>query len=418
MVIAENLRNLHPSKSKRQEERLQEIAKCLKRRNLENPAKKIIVITGTNGKTTCARILFNFLKAQNIAVGSFTSPHLWSITERIRPSTEIELDQVLNQIAQQEAKMELNFFEMLFLAALEIFKKKKYETLILEIGIGGRLDIVNLIPNHIAIITSISYDHQDLLGETLEQIGREKAGIIQPNQTVICGEKRPPNSILKECELKKSHLFLCEKDFAVKTENDRTIFISKEHKINLPELLSHPDTVGSAIMALTILFPNLLSEKNLQTTLKDFLLQGRCQIINLGKGKLIIDVAHNQSAIQHLADKIKKIQPDLKNIYALIGLKKNRKPEIFKPLCKIVKRWFISDLAYSEMLTNDELENHLKAYPGKITRLVTKSSLINRLNRLSNELKEGDLFLIAGSFRIVETIKESKIYEKVKKNPI
>ncbi|MFM7594927.1 MAG: bifunctional folylpolyglutamate synthase/dihydrofolate synthase, partial [Flavobacteriales bacterium] len=159
-----------------------------------NPEKELrfIHVAGTNGKGSTCAFITSFLQQSGYRVGLFTSPHLVDFRERIRvngrPISEAEVIRFCNQA--KETKLDLSFFEITLAMALVHFYREGCDYVVLETGMGGRLDATNIVTPLLAVITNIGYDHQAFLGNTLAEIAGEKAGIIKPNVPVVCGEER------------------------------------------------------------------------------------------------------------------------------------------------------------------------------------------------------------------------------------
>ena len=160
----------------------------------------IIIVAGTNGKGSTVAALETIYRAAGYAVGSYTSPHLIHFNERIRvnlePITDKTLCAAFTAIEEACESIHLTYFEMATLAALWYFKSFVLDVIILEVGLGGRLDATNIIDADLAIITTIDFDHQAYLGHTKEAIGYEKAGVLRPNQPFIYADKNPPESLI------------------------------------------------------------------------------------------------------------------------------------------------------------------------------------------------------------------------------
>ncbi|MDD5036629.1 MAG: Mur ligase family protein, partial [Methylococcaceae bacterium] len=172
-------------------------------RPIESP-RLTITVGGTNGKGSCVALLDAMLRAQGYRVGAYTSPHLLRYNERIRIDGECAEDTILceafERIDHARGDISLSFFEFGTLAALEIFAAASLDVQILEVGLGGRLDAVNLIDTDAALITGIDIDHQDWLGETRDAIALEKAGILRPGKPAVCGDPNPPQALLDYAE--------------------------------------------------------------------------------------------------------------------------------------------------------------------------------------------------------------------------
>ena len=185
---------------------LTRIKTVAKRLNLLNLDATIVTVAGTNGKGSTVAALEAVYKAAGYQVASYTSPHLIEFNERIRvnqqPIKDQELCAAFTVIEDARDTINLTYFEMTTLAALWHFKQLTLDVIILEVGVGGRLDATNIIDSDLAIITTVDLDHQDYLGDTKEAIGYEKAGILRPNTPFIYADTTaPPESITKQAQL-------------------------------------------------------------------------------------------------------------------------------------------------------------------------------------------------------------------------
>src|SRR5512140_680951 len=179
---------------------VQRIQRVLERTGWRRPAVPVVTVGGTNGKGSTVAMLDAILRAAGYRVGTFTSPHLVDYRERIRLDgrwvSEASLVAAFERIADALGDDSLTFFEFNTLAALLVFETWRPDVLVLEVGMGGRLDAVNLVDPDVAIVTSISLDHMEWLGPDVESIGREKAGIFRRGRPAICGMADPPQSII------------------------------------------------------------------------------------------------------------------------------------------------------------------------------------------------------------------------------
>ena len=165
------------------------------------PARKVVIVAGTNGKGSCITSMESILLAAGHKVASYTSPHIHRYTERIKLNgNEIDEVSLCNAFAHVESCLDgtsLSYFEFSTLAALWLFCNESLDVALLEIGLGGRLDAVNIIDGDVTVIASIGLDHQDWLGDSLDEIGMEKAGILRRQVPLVYGDKQPVKSILQ-----------------------------------------------------------------------------------------------------------------------------------------------------------------------------------------------------------------------------
>src|SRR5512139_1600781 len=206
--------SLHPSAI---ELGLDRAARVLGRTGWRRPAVPVITVGGTNGKGSCVELLATMLQAGGYRVGCFTSPHLVDYRERIRIDgewiSEASLVAAFERIADALGDDSLTFFEFNTLAALLVFETAAPDAVVLEVGLGGRLDAVNVLDADVAVIVSVGLDHMEYLGPDVESIGREKAGIFRAGRPAICGMREPPRSVLEAARGLGSVLSVRGRDF-------------------------------------------------------------------------------------------------------------------------------------------------------------------------------------------------------------
>ncbi len=270
-------------------------------------APQVITVGGTNGKGSTVALLTAWLRALGVAVGSYTSPHLFHFTERLQ----------INGLAVDEAAwcaafsavdgvrddVPLTAFEFQTLAALWHLQQQSVAVAVLEIGLGGRLDAVNLVDSDAAIVTNVALDHSEWLGSTREQIAREKGAIFRPNRSAICGDSDPPASLLAAAAA--SRLYRAGVEFSATPAADRWQWRHGDQQWTLPRPTQlHGDhqlqNAASALMALTALqYP--LTQSALDAGLAAAQLPGRFQVRQREGVEWIFDVAHNPAGASAVA---------------------------------------------------------------------------------------------------------------------
>ncbi|MDO5069116.1 MAG: bifunctional tetrahydrofolate synthase/dihydrofolate synthase [Neisseria zoodegmatis] len=182
-----------------------------------NPQCPVIVVAGTNGKGSVCAFLTQIYKQAGFKVGTLTSPHLLKFNERIAVNAEPVSDETIvasfERIEAARGDISLTYFEFNTLAAVDIFIREQVDVMVLEVGLGGRLDAVNIFDADCAVVTSIDLDHQSFLGDTVEQVGYEKAGVFRSGKPAICGQNPPPESLRRHAENIGAELLLIKRDF-------------------------------------------------------------------------------------------------------------------------------------------------------------------------------------------------------------
>ncbi|MFT5576587.1 MAG: dihydrofolate synthase/folylpolyglutamate synthase, partial [Bermanella sp.] len=206
---------------------LDRIGQVYARMALDFSNTRVITVAGTNGKGSVVTLLQNLLLSAGYRVGAYTSPHLQRYTERVRVNAQEISDELMvasfEIVEQHRAAVSLTYFEFGTLAALQHFAGQSLDYLILEVGLGGRLDAVNIIDPQLTIVTSIDLDHQDWLGNDREAIGLEKAGIFRQGVPVVCGDAKPPESLQQHAREHNSPLYLYGREFSLERRADKAL---------------------------------------------------------------------------------------------------------------------------------------------------------------------------------------------------
>ncbi|MEP7328387.1 MAG: bifunctional tetrahydrofolate synthase/dihydrofolate synthase [Betaproteobacteria bacterium] len=277
----------------------------------------VITVTGTNGKGSTCAMLESILRAAGYRVGLYTSPHLMRYHERVRivgtDATDAELlaafaaveDARLASFDVHGAPILLTYFEFGTLAALWLFARANLEVLVLEVGLGGRLDAVNIIDADVAVVTSVDIDHVDFLGAERESIGREKAGIFRHGRPAVCGDTNPPASLVAAAAAVGAILHLAGRDFGYVAEGRQWRYSGQRERYGLPfPALRGQYQLGNAAVVLAVL--DLLHDRlpvsagALRDGLLTVSLSGRFEVLP-GRPTIVLDVAHNPHAARALA---------------------------------------------------------------------------------------------------------------------
>ncbi|CAL7962904.1 bifunctional folylpolyglutamate synthetase/dihydrofolate synthetase [Gammaproteobacteria bacterium] len=366
---------------------------------------KIIVVGGTNGKGSCVVFLEAILLAAGLKTGAFLSPHVLRYNERIRLNgkdiDDATLCQIFTQIENARGDTVLSYFEFSTLTALAIFKKKKIDVLILEVGLGGRFDAVNILDADIAVITTISLDHTKILGNTREAIGREKAGIMRAFKPVICGDANVPKSIYAVAKQTKAILYSPNEDFGFMLQNGYWCWYSAKNKINkLPWPKLPIASARVALMVIKLLQKDLkIPKKAIVTGLKKAFLPGRLQRIIVVNKEIIFDVAHNPESAALLAQNLVKQASKGRSLAVLSMLSDKNITATLKPLTKIVDKWYLGALTGSRATSTKQLTRCLaKAGASNFVALPT---VARALQQAIAECGIKDRIVVLGSFHTV-----------------
>ena len=309
-------------------------------------ARKTILVGGTNGKGSTIEFLKNFLLSAGYKIGSYTSPHLLEFNERIKINDKSVEDKKIirsfEKIDKLKKKTRLTYFDYATLAAFDIFSEEELDFAILEIGIGGKYDPVNLINSDLSIITNIELDHEKWLGSSLEDIGDQKAAILKKGKLAILGSEEMPNSVMtKATEICSSH-FQLNKDFFVHEDKTHWSYSFSEKDCNLDLLSNGSLNSDAAASALTAY--NLLSNREVgfQSIIENTQLKGRCDIVN----NFILDVSHNPASVKNLISFIKKNFKERKFKAIFASMSEKDSSSIIKEIAHLISEWnicFIDD---------------------------------------------------------------------------
>ena len=406
---------LHPTNMDFNLSRVIEVAKKLK---IDQPIPKVITVAGTNGKGSTVSILESILYESDYKVGSYTSPHLLNFNERIKidkvPVNTNSICDAFESIEETRGNITLTYFEFSTLAALIIFSKSNLDVIILEVGLGGRLDAVNIINPDISIITNIGLDHTDILGDDIEQIAYEKAGVMRKNKSTVIGYKNVHNSILAEGENINSKISKIDEHYHAEVRDDDSwVFKNSDGiKINCENPGIKGDiqikNAAAAIQAIHLCDGLELNEKKVLIGLKNAKIIGRFQIFET-KPTVILDVAHNPQSIDILKDNLKKYFPN-KKFHAVFGVLKDKDvDEILIKLKGVFDSWHISESTNERALRITELKD-------KKFFTLEKPSIYGNINKafdgaIENIKKEDEIIVVFGSSYTVAPILSKLINE-------
>ena len=384
-------------------ERCRQVAANL---GLLRPAHSVISVAGTNGKGSSVVLLDEILRAAGYRTGRYTSPHLLRYSERIcvngREIGADELCAAFERIDRARAGISLTYFEFGTLAALALFRAHQVEIALLEVGLGGRLDAVNVLDADAALITSIDLDHQQWLGDNRERIAREKAGILRNRAPAVCSDPNPPRAILDCAGALGAPLSLPGRDYFYAINGDHWDWRSAATELtDLPRPLRYSDfqvqNAAGVLMLLDKIRPAYpVDRAAVQAGINRFRLNGRLQIIP-GEVQKVLDVAHNPQAARALAENLRLI-PCVGKTHILIGMLKDKDYRgVLKPLNMVADSWNIVSLAGQRGTPAPALMAELKSL-GVSQPVRAFAAVKPALARLSRAARPGDRIVITGSF--------------------
>lgn len=363
------LEQQHPTEIELGLSRIQSVADKAKLNDLN--AGKTVLVAGTNGKGTTIRFIELALIELGYSVGVFSSPHLFSYNERVRINGEMLPDSdhvsAFEYVEQHKGNTSLTYFEFSTLASFKLFQQHQLDFVLVEVGLGGRLDSTNILQQDISVITSIGLDHVDWLGNTLEKIAYEKAGIFKANNTAIIGEQNPPLTIKQQAtDLRVNTALWSGRDFhfspistcpKVWQFNSGQMIFEQLNSNFVPR-----QNIATAIQTLIELNVELTKDL-LNKVINNFSLPGRMQIIS-DKPLQMVDVAHNPHAIAYLSDTLASNDAfkHISGIHAVVAMMKDKDiKETLSVMVKSVSHWHIG-----------ELENNARAAKAESIKTVLK----------------------------------------------
>lgn len=396
---------------------LDRVLVVLRRLFPRNPAARIITVGGTNGKGSAVAALEQLLIKAGRSTGAYTSPHLQHYNERVRINglnvTDESLVRAFEQVEAARGNTTLTYFEFGTLAAFVLFQEAGVEDWVLEVGLGGRLDAVNVLDPDLAIITSVDIDHVAFLGDNRELIGFEKAGILRPGINAIYADIDPPASVLQQVAAQKVHLerpgdtyelLPCEG-----SGNPAGGFALKQTRygdeVKLPDTGLPVHSLAAAVVAIRQLEPGL-EVPVIEQLLARLTLPGRYEVLKLSP-QVIADVGHNPHAAAWLAQRISRQRASTGRVIAVYAALTDKDVEgVAKAMSGVVDQWHLAGLNVPRGLDCQELAGRIGATIGKASAACS-SSVGEALDQALSEAGRDDLVIVLGSFYTVAAAREA-----------
>ncbi|HET7118863.1 MAG TPA: folylpolyglutamate synthase/dihydrofolate synthase family protein [Hanamia sp.] len=385
---------------------------------LGNPQNKIktVHIAGTNGKGSVSHILSAIFQENGYKTGLYTSPHLKDFRERIKINGSMISESFIIDFVEKtktiSEEIKPSFFELTFVMALDYFAQQKVEVAVIETGLGGRLDSTNVITPLLSIITNISFDHKDILGDTLAKIAYEKAGIIKPRIPVVIGESISETRSVFEKKAKetKSEIFFAEKEYEIISSDYNIAHLDIEvlgkekkeknnYRLDLNGLYQNKNIL-SVLAALDVLkthFP--LKEEKIKSALSNVKkltgLHGRWEVIH-EEPTIVLDVAHNEDGIKQLINQINKSK--FNKLHIVFGMVKDK--DIEKVLEQFPENaiYYFTKAQNPRALPEEELLQRAQQFNLKGTSF---STVINAVKSAMDNSSAEDLIIVCGSVFVV-----------------
>ncbi|SFV85361.1 Dihydrofolate synthase @ Folylpolyglutamate synthase [hydrothermal vent metagenome] len=345
---------------------------------------QVITVAGTNGKGSTIAFIDSIYQQSDFKVGAFTSPHLIKYNERFSVNGEMASDesicQAFDAIEALRGETSLTYFEFSTLAALVIFAHEKVDVVVLEVGLGGRLDSVNIVDPNVSIITNIAIDHTDYLGDTREAIGFEKAGIMRNDIPCICGDQNPPTSLQDHADNIGALLTFVNQPYLGK------ISLQGEHQQYNAALAIE------VVNQLQSLFP--INQNQLSQGLEKANILARFQVKTVNNRTIVLDVAHNEAAIKILAEALKSKKIPTLAIFS--ALKDKNIKLMINAIESCIDEWLIVPLSVNRAIKIQDLVEKF-SLSSKITTCKDMESAIHQ----ALNTQQYQRVVIFGSFHTV-----------------
>ncbi len=396
----------HPQSIELGLDRVREVATRL---HLEKPAKHVVIVGGTNGKGSTVAFIEAIARAAGLKVGAYTSPHLLRYNERVRidgrEAGDAELVAAFEAVEADRAGISLTYFEFGTLAALWLFQQSDLDLVVLEVGLGGRLDAVNLVDADVAVITTVDIDHVDWLGNDRESIGFEKAGIARAWKPLVLGEIDSPSSVLRHAYAIGANAIRLGSDFfhdAVDESHWRWRDAGFEIELPNPALAApvqraNAATVIAALRALDIELP----DSALASGVESATLPGRLQRFDAAGTPVIVDVGHNPQAARELAAWLRGEPASGRTLAVFAALADKDVEGIVAALEDAVSQWFLAGLA-SVAGRGQSVDGFAAKLANTAAAAGSRHASVSAaLDAAQAQAKAGDRILVFGSFHTV-----------------
>lgn len=401
------LEQLHPSAIDMGLDRSRQVARQL---GLTRPAPQVVTVTGTNGKGSTCAFVASLLQSRGLKVGVYSSPHLLRYNERVKvqgvEATDAELCAAFAAVEAARGDTSLTYFEMGTLAAFWLFEQAQLDAVVLEVGLGGRLDAVNLIDADLALVTGIGVDHADWLGDTRESVAFEKAGIFRPGRPALCGDTHPPEPLVAKARELGCPLLVRGVDFDLSIGEQswdwRGVADGRQQELRGLPLLELPmPNAALAIQAFAQMgYP--LEAGPVGQALAGTRLAGRLdrRVVHWQGKKLnlLLDVGHNPHAAQFLAQCLAR-RPATGKRRAVFGLLADKDLEgVVAELTPVIDEWAVTALPTSRTRPAEQLQSVLQNLGARVTSYQSVALALEAQCALATA---DDEILLFGSFYCV-----------------
>ncbi|MFT4614402.1 MAG: dihydrofolate synthase/folylpolyglutamate synthase [Bacteroidia bacterium] len=409
----ERLEQLHPKKIELGLARVTQVARSLDLLPVPQP---VVTVAGTNGKGSTVAVMEALLNRVGRVTGSYTSPHFLRFNERIRVAgcevDDSEIIEAFSAIDEARGDISLTYFEFATLASLWVFRARQVDVVLLEVGLGGRLDAVNIVDASVAVITRIDLDHQDWLGDSLDGIAREKAGVLRAGRPAVIADPAPPAGLANAvADSGAAPVFRLGKEFTVCADKAgwQILLAGPQGKQRcLPPAANNalmPENFAGALQAITALGVSFTDE-DAQAAVAETAPTGRRQQLQIEGRTYLLDVAHNPSAVDKLVEYIDATPCSGKTLTVFSVM---RDKDVSEMIARVEGRfdgWFLADQpGNARAATASELASRLhEAGQGPVS---VSDNLRQAFRRAESLMQSGDRLVIFGSFYTVAGVMPS-----------
>jgi len=397
------LEQLHPTEIELGLTRIGKVATDL---NVINFDAKVITVAGTNGKGTTCAFLEEILLQAGYKVGVYSSPHIQRYTERLRINKQEMAEQLhcdaFQEIEAIRGETSLSYFEYVTLGCLHILKQQQCDFILLEVGLGGRLDATNIVESDVSVVTTIGIDHIDWLGDDREKIGFEKAGVFRANKPVVCGELDPPKSLQKHAQSIKSDIRYAGKEFTAVNLQTTWSWSGKSTINNLPQTLM-PQQNASTALAVIEALELQLPEALLVNAIGQAQLAGRLQKVNFQTTiDTYLDVAHNPQSAAYLASQIKHLRRHNGRVLSIVGMLEDKDlTGTFSVINNQIDQYNLISLNCYRGASQQTLLSHYQASKDQTADVHCFDNISSAYQNVLYQACETDIIVVFGSFYTV-----------------
>jgi dihydrofolate synthase/folylpolyglutamate synthase len=390
---------------------LERCGEVYRRMGSPRPAKQVFTVAGTNGKGSTVAYIAAMTGALGVRFGTFTSPHIFRFNERIsvmgEPVSDACLVRAFERVEKFRGDISLTYFEFTTLAGLLILQRAKLDCAVLEVGLGGRLDTVNLVDTDCAVITPIGLDHQEYLGPDLSSIATEKAGILRQGKPVVCTQASPPEDILKIAGSLQAPVYRRGVEFELSERSGSIesplLFTMDNFSLRLPRPgMGGPhqlDNLAAAMAALVLMRPECpLKANEMATAIRGCQVPGRLQKVNVAP-EILLDVGHNELAAAAIAAFFRENnRPDTICVLAMFADKSAE--AVAREMGEVCQHWLCADSPGPRGQTGTQLASRIKAALPN-ARVGDFNSVEQALRSAMSVAVNDETILVFGSFTTV-----------------